>query len=361
MFQAQRRKSKEQSLISSIFIQPTKKLRPNVDATSHDVDIVTEPESQQETFFLDAINTNNVLNVKSDIGEEIQRCQESPSSSNTAITCVAGIPSRDVGDYIGQQISAYAKSVLLENPWTPPHNYDFPYSSRTVSGQTKKHFVRHNHLKTYEDWLVFSQSKKDLFCKYSPWFTNNNEGGYRKNVALKALVTEPLTNFKKLMGADGDLEKHCNLLYHKNAVSAGKDFLKTFHNPKDDVVNIINFQRLNQSQENREGLLPIVKTIILLGRQNIHLRGHRDDGNLTKTSPQHNEGNFRALLRFRVDAGDTKLEKHLETASSRATYISKSTQNELIECCRLEITETIVQRVLKSKYFSIVFDETPDV
>jgi len=47
-----------------------------------------------------------------------------------------------------------------------------------------------------------------------------------------------------------------------------------------------------------------------------------------------NQGNFRELLKFRIDAGDQLLETHLKTTSARATFISKLTQNEIIECCK---------------------------
>ena len=89
-----------------------------------------------------------------------------------------------------------------------------------------------------------------------------------------------------------------------------------------------------QSAENRRRLAPIVNTILLCGRQNMALRGHRDDGCLLqddggqdKTSIVKNEGNFSALLKFRIDAGDNALKEHLESAASSATYISKTTQN----------------------------------
>lgn len=114
--------------------------------------------------------------------------------------------------------------------------------------------------------------------------------------------------------------------------------------------------------ENPQRLLPIVETVILQGRQNIPFRGHRDYGELKMdTSSVYNEGNFREMLRFWVQSGDTNLENHLKTASSRATYISKNTQNELIKCCGDEITETPLKNIQKAKFFSVVFDETTDI
>ena len=67
---------------------------------------------------------------------------------------------------------------------------------------------------------------------------------------------------------------------------------------------------------------------------------------------------FRALLRFRVDAGDKNRENHLKTSTSRATYISKTVQDQLIECCRKEILDKILKRVDVSGYYSVTFDET---
>jgi len=59
-----------------------------------------------------------------------------------------------------------------------------------------------------------------------------------------------------------------------------------------------------------------------MGKQNIPLRGKRDDGNLLdelENSSITNEGNFRAILRMRVRAGDNKLKNHLQNSSKIAT------------------------------------------
>ena len=67
-----------------------------------------------------------------------------------------------------------------------------------------------------------------------------------------------------------------------------------------------------------------MKTIILCGEQGIALRGHRETGNAAAlgSSDAANDGNFRALLRFRIDAGDAGLEKHLIGGPKNATYTS---------------------------------------
>ena len=63
-----------------------------------------------------------------------------------------------------------------------------------------------------------------------------------------------------------------------------------------------------QIATNRQKLHSIVETVVLCGRQNIPLRGHRDSTMDVEHTPN---GNFRALLQFQVAAGDTVLRDHL--------------------------------------------------
>jgi len=79
-----------------------------------------------------------------------------------------------------------------------------------------------------------------------------------------------------------------------------------------------------QVQEIQYRLRPIIEDIFLFGRQNIPLRGHRDNGYLSEQNLMSAESvssvsdnrNFSELLRFRVAAGDTKLENHLKNISA---------------------------------------------
>ena len=110
-------------------------------------------------------------------------------------------------------------------------------------------------------------------------------------------------------------------------------------------------------QANREKLKPIVKTILLSGRQNIALRGHHDD---STRDDKENPGNFQVLLDFRIDSEDRVLEEHFKTAAKNATYTSKTVQNELISCCGELITKTLCEEVWDSKFFFVLVDEAQD-
>jgi len=122
---------------------------------------------------------------------------------------------------------------------------------------------------------------------------------------------------------------------------------------------------MKQIKENRERLVPIIESIMFLGRQNIALRGHKDYGILSSEPHSSetviNEGNFREILKFRILSGDKTLENHLKNNNAKATYISPTIQNELIECIRKEIIFKIIKDIEQAKYYSIIFDETTDV
>jgi len=75
----------------------------------------------------------------------------------------------------------------------------------------------------------------------------------------------------------------------------------------------------------------------------------------------NNEGNFRELLKFRIDSGDSVLKNHLQNCKKNASFISKTIQNDLIDFCARVILYKIVNAIKESKYFSILVDETSDI
>ena len=108
-----------------------------------------------------------------------------------------------------------------------------------------------------------------------------------------------------------------------------------------------------QIKENRQKLEAILKVVIFCGHQNIPLRGHRDDSKSTSV----NKGNFLALVDFRCEAGDEILTRHLKSSSSRATYISKTIQNDLIRACGEHIRDQILEEVNNTGPFAVIADE----
>ncbi|XP_015376839.1 PREDICTED: 52 kDa repressor of the inhibitor of the protein kinase-like [Diuraphis noxia] len=141
----------------------------------------------------------------------------------------------------------------------------------------------------------------------------------------------------------------------------GQNFKLIYKKRKSDVISEIDKGRKIQQLENRHKLIPIVRAVLLCGRQGLALRGHRDQCSLSLKMPIENDGNFRALLRYAQDNGDKALANHLNTAGANSTYLSYRIQNEIIDAAGKQITTNIVQRVNKSRYFSVIADESTDV
>lgn len=106
----------------------------------------------------------------------------------------------------------------------------------------------------------------------------SDKSGKDNNINLKKLVNEPLNKYAKLLGKDGDLEKHSTNKYHTNALLVSTDFLSRYKNPQKELINVLNTSRMKLVMENRERLKPIIEFIIFLGRQNIFFRDHNDSG-----------------------------------------------------------------------------------
>ena len=103
-------------------------------------------------------------------------------------------------------------------------------------------------------------------------------------------------------------------------------------------------------------MLSILKIVVFCGKQMISLRGHREDIMSDDTNP----GNFLALLKFHVDAGDVVLGDHFQTAARNAKYISPQIQNDLIAYVGEWIRHQILDEVKVSKFFSVCADEAAD-
>jgi hypothetical protein len=100
---------------------------------------------------------------------------------------------------------------------------------------------------------------------------------------------------------------------------------------KDDVRNLLSTARNEAVECNRRRLASIVETILFYGRQNLPLRGHRDSGPIDVAEPFENDGNFQALLRLRISAGDKVLEDHSLQLAKNAQYTSPKIQNEILD------------------------------
>jgi hypothetical protein len=161
--------------------------------------------------------------------------------------------------------------------------------------------------------------------------------GQRANL----LISMPYRNWKD---SRANFVKHVNHEYHRDSKTKIDEFLKLMNgDPSLIIQNRLSLELERQIAKNRIFLTSVIKCIELCGRQGIGIRGHRDD------SPAHsnsdNQGNFKALIDLRIDAGDTELREHLESCNRIAKYMSKTCQNELLLCINKYIQDVILTQV----------------
>ncbi len=101
-------------------------------------------------------------------------------------------------------------------------------------------------------------------------------------------------------------------------------------------------------------LLNIQAAYCFLGEDIISIRENLD------TVETASGSNFISLLKQRIDAGDNLLQSHLEKGPRNSTYISSSTQNEIIEIIYEYILSSILGRVGPTTLYSIIVDGTTD-
>ncbi|XP_060568090.1 zinc finger MYM-type protein 1-like [Ruditapes philippinarum] len=97
----------------------------------------------------------------------------------------------------------------------------------------------------------------------------------------------------------------------------------------------------------------IVDTLMLCGKQNIPIRGHREDADSDR------KGNFQALLEFQAKNNPVPKD-HLENGDPRTRYTSPKIQNEIIAICGKLISDEIVTECNQSQMFSLIADEATD-
>ena len=100
-----------------------------------------------------------------------------------------------------------------------------------------------------------------------------------------------------------------------------------------------------------------------MGRLGLGFRGHRDDSLFHPNVGENSSGgvgNFVEVLNYRVRGGDLVLEDHLRTCSKNASCISKTSQNELTNCCGNYIKDILVKEIKESRFFSVLADEASD-
>lgn len=153
-------------------------------------------------------------------------------------------------------------------------------------------------------WLCYSIKDDGAFCQFCVLFSFE-EVGKGGHVKPKSLVQTPFRNWKD---AKEQFRYHQELQYHKKATVTALNFIDVQEKRTTSIDLQLDSARKRDIELNTKILFSIIDTSIFIGRQDISSRGHRDNGPVAFEVPDINDGNFRALLRFRISSGDSILQ-----------------------------------------------------
>lgn len=206
-----------------------------------------------------------------------------------------------------------------------------------------------NHEKVERSWLLFSPLKNAVFCFPCRLF-HNGKSSFGK--------VEGFSNWQKL---NPKVDEHEKSPGHVQSFMEWKELDRRLQT-QSTIDSVLQNERLIEYQNWREILKRILDCILFLAQQNLALRGHRESFDPN----ENNSGNFFQLMKLLakydpVTSFHMNRLTEMHSESQRVTYMSPLIQNEFISLLGNQVRSVILENIKKAKYYSILFDSTPDI
>ena len=156
------------------------------------------------------------------------------------------------------------------------------------------------------------------------------------------------TGFSNWKNALSKFEKHQMSVAHHEAVN----LIQTIQSTHKDAGEMLSSIHAKQKSENRKMLLYIMRTICILGRQGLALRGKYKSGE----ERGELDSNFIQFLKDHAEEDPTLIKW---MGKSQDKFTSPEIQNELLSIMALKIIRDIYQEI-SGKWYTIMVDETTD-
>ena len=192
----------------------------------------------------------------------------------------------DIANYVNvNSLTDEQKYNVLCNVWVPSTNFPFPL----VNGRR----FRLEWMKLFP-WLTYLQKLNGAFCINCVLFGSECTGTHNTS-KLQRLFKTPFTTWQV---TPTKFREHSERSPLHKAATARAAVLRSHMEQKSAPIDVmLDDMKRQQIEENRKLLRPIVGAIVLCGRQNIPLRGHRDDSS-NYLSDEVNCGNFIEILKY---------------------------------------------------------------
>lgn len=192
-------------------------------------------------------------------------------------------------------------------------------------------------------WLHYQEGSDKVLCFYCHVAELQHLPVKHKD---KVFSTTGFSNWKKALSK---FQKHQCSVAHHEAVN----LIQTLPSTHKDVGEMLSSTHAKQKSENRKMLLYILRTIRILGRQGLPLRGKYQSGE----ERGELDSNFIQFLKDHAE-DDPTLNKWMEKSQDKFT--SPDIQNELLSIMALKILCDICQEI-SGKWYTIMVDETTDL
>jgi len=196
-------------------------------------------------------------------------------------------------------------------------------------------------------WLLYSESTDSLFCFPCCIFSATTTCTSWTNFGGRK------TGFRTFGNQSTAINEHEQSNHHYKAVILWKNFIKQFESNQ-LIDNRIRKVHEQETSFWRDVLQSMIDAVLFLAKNNLAFRGSSEKIGMP------NCGNFLSLIEL-LSRYHPPLALHIERLKKGSvSYLSPQVQNEFISLTAQTVRSNIVLRIKERKYYSILFDATPD-
>ena len=195
-------------------------------------------------------------------------------------------------------------------------------------------------------WLLYSKVEIGLYCFCCKLFRVGN-------------TSSPFTSkcFDNFWHLNPCLFQHEDSKTHRDCMDKWKELLMRVG--KKETIDKHLLAEIDAETDKWKNILHgVLDVIIFLSKQGLPFRGHREGFD------SRNQGNFLETIKL-IAKYNPMISQHLSNIQLSqkwmTTYLSPMIQNEIITLLADNVKKLIIKEVKEARYFSILFDSTPDI